>query len=71
MFGNKQAKQERLEQMAEVIGQHPEGVSQSELARQMNVPRSTVKRDLPTLEKAGILLAEDRRGRLALFGRRA
>jgi DNA-binding IclR family transcriptional regulator len=40
------------------------------LARKMGMPRSTVKRDLPALEKAGILLAEDRRGRLALFGRR-
>jgi len=55
--------------MARVIQQHPD-ITQAELARQMNVPRSTVKRDLPTLEQAGILLAEDERGRLALFGRR-
>jgi len=69
MFGNKQVKQARLEQMARVIGQHPD-ITQAELARKMGMPRSTVKRDLPALEKAGILLAEDRRGRLALFGRR-
>ena len=71
MFGNKQARQERLEQMAKVISQHPEGISQSELARQLDMPRSTVKRDLPAMEKVGILLAEDAHGRLALFGRRA
>ena len=69
MFGDKHAKQERLEQMARVIQQHP-NITQAELARRMSMPRSTVKRDLPALEKAGILLAEDRRGRLALFGRR-
>jgi DNA-binding IclR family transcriptional regulator len=70
MFGDKHAKQERLEHMARVIGQHPNGISQSELARKMSMPRSTVKRDLPALERAGILLAESRRGRLTLFGRR-
>jgi len=69
-LGNKQAKRERLERIAAVIGQHPSGISQSELARRMNMPRSTVNRDLFALEKAGILLAQDRRGRLALFGRR-
>ena len=70
MFGNKQARQARLEQMAEAIEQQP-GISQSELARQLGVPRSTVKRDLPTLEQAGVLLAEDERGLLSLFGRRS
>ncbi len=70
MFGNKQVKRERLEQMADVIEQHPKGISQSELARQMDMPRSTVKRDLPTLEQAGILLAEDERGQLSMFRRR-
>jgi DNA-binding IclR family transcriptional regulator len=58
-----------LEQIAEVIEQWP-GISQSELARQLGIPRSTVKRDLPTLEEVGILLVEDEQGRLSLFGRR-
>jgi len=70
MFGNKQAKRERLEQMAETIERQPR-ISQSELARQLGIPRSTVKRDLPTLEHAGILLAEDERGLLSFFGRKA
>ena len=70
MFGNKQAKQERLEQMAVVLERHPHGISQSDLAREIGAPRSTVKRDLPALEQAGILLAEDEKGYLALFGRR-
>ena len=69
MFGSKQSKQERLEQMAQVIERHP-GITQAELARQMRMPRSTVKRDLPAMEKAGILLSEDLCGRLALFERR-
>ncbi|MBN1977392.1 MAG: helix-turn-helix domain-containing protein [Anaerolineae bacterium] len=70
MFGNKQAKRERLEYMADVIEQYPQGISQSKLARRMGIPRSTVKRDLPTLEQAGILLAEDERGRLSMFKRK-
>lgn len=69
MFGNKQAKRRRLERMADVIEQYPRGISQSELARQMGIPRSTVKRDLPTLEQAGVLLAEDGVGRLYMFRR--
>jgi len=71
MFGNKQAKQARLEHMADVIRQHPEGISQSNLARAIGAPRSTVKRDLLTLEQAGILLAEDEQGLLSLFGRKS
>jgi DNA-binding IclR family transcriptional regulator len=62
MFGNKQAKRERLERIADEIEQHSEGISQSALARQLGIPRSTVKRDLPALKQAGILLAEDERG---------
>lgn len=70
MFGNKKVKRERIEKMAQVIQQSPGGISQSELARQIGAPRSTVKRDLPALERQGILLAEDERGWLSLFRRR-
>jgi DNA-binding IclR family transcriptional regulator len=71
VFGNKQNKQRRLQQMTEVIQQHPQGISQIEISRKLSVPRCTVKRDLPTLEKAGVLLAEDERGWLSLFRRRS
>lgn len=70
MFGNKQGKQERLARIADTIAEHPNGITQSELARQLQVPRPTIHRDLPDLEDAGILLAEDERGRLSLFRRR-
>jgi biotin operon repressor len=70
MFGNKHNKQQRLQRMADVIGQHPSGISQSALARKIGVPRCTVKRDLPTLEQRGILLSEDPRGWVSLFRRR-
>ena len=70
MFGNKKDKQKRLAEMAKAIEKHPDGISQSALARQLGVPRCTVKRDLPTLEKDGVLLAEDKRGWLSFFRRR-
>ncbi len=69
MFGNKQEKQERLAQIAEALAQSPDGLTQSELAQWLQIPRPTLHRDLPTLEALGILLAEDDRGRLTLFRR--
>lgn len=59
MFGSKQQKQDRLQRIVEVLRQYPQGLSQAELARSLNVPRSTVMRDLPLLEDRGILLQED------------
>ena len=70
MFGSKKGRQERLEQMTELIAEHPEGIQQSELAQLLGIPRCTVKRDLPILEDRGVLLAEDEQGRLSLFRRR-
>ena len=69
MFGNKQAKQERLEQMTKTIEQNPQ-ITQSQLAHRLGVSRATVHRDLPTLEEKGVLLSEDDQGRLSLFRRR-
>ncbi|NWF65695.1 MAG: HTH domain-containing protein [Chloroflexi bacterium] len=66
MFGNKQRKQERLQEIAEVLQQH-EAISQAALARQLQMNRATLHKDLADLEKAGILLAEDDAGRLSLF----
>ena len=60
----------RLQKIEELLKEHPEGLRQSEIARQLGLHRSTVMRDLPAMEEAGILLAEDARGRLTFFGRR-
>jgi DNA-binding IclR family transcriptional regulator len=67
MFGSKKGKQERLDRLVDLLQGHPGGLSQSEMARQLRVPRSTVHRDLVALEKRGVLLAEDPRGRISLF----
>lgn len=57
----------RLQRYEELIPEYPEGLKASQLARLLGVPRSTVIRDLPALEEAGILLMEDEQGRLSLF----
>lgn len=67
MFGSKKEKQQRLERLVDLLQGHPAGLSQSEIARQLHVQRSTVHRDLVALEKRGVLLAEDPRGRISLF----
>lgn len=67
MFGSKKGKQQRLERMVHLLQGRPAGVSPSEIAQQLGVPRSTVHRDLVALEKRGVLLAEDPRGRVSLF----
>lgn len=70
MFGNKRMKQARLQKLATLVEESPQGVTQVDLARGMRVPRSTILRDLACLEAVGVLLAEDTQGRLTLFGRR-
>ncbi len=60
----------RLRKIERLLRQHPKGLKQSEIARQLALHRSTVMRALPVLEEAGTLLAEDDRGRLTFFGRR-
>jgi biotin operon repressor len=69
MFGSKKGKQQRLAKVVGLLKQHPGGLSQSDIAKQLRVQRSTVHRDLTTLEQRGVLLAEDPRGRLSLFRR--
>jgi Mn-dependent DtxR family transcriptional regulator len=61
--------QAEYEQMARLIEEKP-GIRPGQLAGIMKVRRSTILRRLPALEEAGILLSEDRQGRLSLFGRR-
>jgi len=64
MFGNKDKKRSRLEQMVEIIAKSPAGITQAALARLLGVGRSTINKDLHSLEKRGVRLSEDRRGRL-------
>jgi DNA-binding IclR family transcriptional regulator len=70
MARGRQANQDRLAQYPGLVTQYPDGVRPSQLAQDLGVPRSTVMRDLPTLEESGVLLVEDPKGRLSLFGRR-
>ena len=64
MFGKKDEKQNRLERMVEIIAKSPQGITQAALARLLGVGRSTVNKDLVALEKRGVRLAEDSKGRL-------
>jgi DNA-binding IclR family transcriptional regulator len=57
----------RLEQLEQAITDYPDQ-RPGFLARRLGLDRSTVMRDLPALEERGVLLAEDDRGRLSLFG---
>lgn len=55
--------------MDRIIRERP-GITPAQLARELDVPRSTVTRRLPTLEEQGYLYSEDQRGGLWPFGRR-
>ena len=59
-------KEIEFEEVKQVIEQQP-GISIRELARQLGVAASTILRRLPSLEEAGILLAEDDEGGLWPF----
>ncbi len=65
MFGNKQDKRERLAKLVDLVQAHP-GISQAELARLLNVNRSTIFKDLTVLSELGIRLAQDDNGGLYL-----
>lgn len=64
MFGNKDEKRSRLEQMVVLVAKSTGGMTQAALARALGVTRSTVNKDLQILEKRGVRLSQDRRGRL-------
>ena len=66
MFWRK--KEPDFDEMDQVIQQNP-GVRPVEVARQMNVARSTVSRRLASMEEAGYLYYEDERGGLWPFGK--
>jgi Mn-dependent DtxR family transcriptional regulator len=65
----RKAESDRLEAMADTIEEHP-AITQGRLAQMLGLHRSAVTRALPALEDKGVLLVEDDRGRLSLFGRR-
>lgn len=56
------------EVMDRIIRQNP-GIRPAELARLLDVARSTIQRRLPSLEEAGYLYSEDERGGLHPFER--
>ena len=61
-------KEDEFEAMVELIEQQP-GISARDLAQQLGVAPSTVTRRLPSIDEAGILLAEDEKGGLWPFGK--
>ena len=65
MFGSKQGKEARLEQEVALLEQ--ESLSPAQIAERLNVPRSTVTRDLPVLEDRGVFLQEAEDGKLSIF----
>ena len=62
-------KEKDFEEMDQIIQQRP-GIRPAEIARELDVARSTVTRRLPSLEEAGYLYSEDDRGGLWPFKRR-
>ena len=67
MFGNKKAKCQRINQVIATIDQ--DHLNQQQLSQRLGVSPKTIANDLVTIEKRGVLLWEDKRGRLGLFRR--
>lgn len=61
-------KETELEQTYRTIEEHP-GLNPTELAARLNVASSTIQRRLPSLQEAGLLVSEDKRGGLWPFGK--
>ncbi len=60
MFGNKQDKRKRLEQVRQLIETDEQHVN--DLARQLGVSRYAIYDDLHALEKRGVPICRTRRG---------
>ncbi len=59
----RKASEQRLDAIWSTVAQNP-GSSPGQVAQRLGVPRSSVLRALPAMEDAGLLLSEDRKGRL-------
>ena len=59
----RRASEKRLEAIWQAVEREP-GMRTGRVAQRLGVPRSSVTRALPSLEEEGLLLSEDRRGRL-------
>jgi predicted DNA-binding transcriptional regulator YafY len=71
VFGNKDRKIQRLLEIGRRVRQAEDGLSQADLARELDVSRGTINKDLGIIQdQTGILLSEDGNGRLHWFGRR-
>ena len=68
MFGNKKAKDSRIDQiiytLLHVDHEHP---NQQQLSQRFGVSPKTIAADLVVIEKRGILLWEDPQGGLGIF----
>ena len=67
MFGKKDAKQSRLEKIADAVRNAIGGITQAELARKANVTRSTLTKDMGIIERATNTLFYEDEGRLYWF----
>lgn len=68
MFGNKRNKKERLFSIGRLVRNAEEGISQAQLARELDVTRATLTKDMGVIEKeTGIKFWEDDNGRLHWF----
>ena len=53
----------RVQDIWQAVQQEP-GIRAGRIAQKLGIPRSSVTRALPALDEAGMLLSEDRLGRL-------
>ena len=60
---------ERLEAIWQAVKDEP-GIQPGRVAKKLGISRSSVTRVLPALDDEGLLLSEDRKGRLWPWGRR-
>ena len=54
---------ERVQAIWRTVQREP-GIRPGRIARELDIPRSSVTRALPALDEAGLLLSEDREGGL-------